>query len=897
VGITTAESDPTAAGVIPFTVAFSEDVTGFDESGLLVTNGAVSNFVAVDARTYTFDVAPAGDGMVTVSVPAGAAQDLAGNGNAAGTFGIMSGRFAPTATISSTAGPATNVSPIPFLVTFSEDVTGFDESGLLVTNGTVSHFTQLDPRTYMLDVTPDAEGAVTVSVLAGAAQDVSGNPNPASAPLAVTYDVTAPDAPVIAGLDPATDTGSSDADGVTGNPAPTIAGTAEPGSTVGVLVDDGRGGGPVSLGTATAGGDGAWALTPAAPLADGAYTLTATATDAAGNASGPSAAFALVIDTTDPTADIASAESDPTNAALLPFTVTFDEDVIGFRDDGLSVTNGSVLNFVAVDARTYTFDVAPDGDGLVTVTVTAGAAQDAAGNPNTTSTTFLLTSDRTAPTAAVTTTEADPSSADVIPFTITFSEDVTGFDDTGLLVINGTVSNFVAVDARSYTFDVTPAADGLVTVTVLAGAAADAAGNESPAVTFSITSERPAPTAVVSSTAGPAANASPIPFQVTFSKDVTGFDDTGLAVTNGTVSTFVQVSPRVYAFEVTPDAEGDVTVSVLADAARDAFGKRNPASDPLTVTYDATAPAGTISAADPTGADPIAFTVVFDEDVTGLTADGVQVANGTVVAVSRTGARTFTVEVSPAADGSVALTVLAGTTTDLAGNPNALFELTVTSDRTAPDAPVVVGLDPATDTGSSDADGVTGNPAPTITGTAEPGSTVGVLADDGRGGGPVSLGTTTVGGDGAWALTPAAPLADGTYTLTATATDAAGNASGPSAAFTLVIDTVAPTVVIDTVAVPTATGTADDEAGSGVALVEVSVQDPDSGLYWDPDASGFTSPDPAFAWAVDTSPDQNWATWSFDFPAPAGEYAVRARVTDHAGNTHTAAATVTVSPL
>src|SRR5262249_30662119 len=60
-------------------------------------------------------------------------------------------------------------------------------------------------------------------------------------------------------------------------------------------------------------------------------------------------------------------------------------------------------------------------------------------------------------------------------------------------------------------------------------------------------------------------------------------------------------------------------------------------------------------------------------------------------------------------------------------------------------------------------------------------------------------------------------LPDGTYTLTATATDAVGNASGASTAFTLTIDTAAP--ALPTVAASngsTLTGTA--EAGSLVRI-------------------------------------------------------------------------------
>ena len=55
------------------------------------------------------------------------------------------------------------------------------------------------------------------------------------------------------------------------------------------------------------------------------------------------------------------------------------------------------------------------------------------------------------------------------------------------------------------------------------------------------------------------------------------------------------------------------------------------------------------------------------------------------------------------------------------------------------------------------------------------------------------IGTTTAGSNGVWAVAPAA-LADNVYSLTATATDFAGNTSAASAPFLTTIDTVAPAI-------------------------------------------------------------------------------------------------------
>lgn len=71
------------SGTIDFTATFSEDVSGFSSGGVAVTNGSVTAFTAVDARTYRFSVTPSGQGTVTTQVSAGAATDAGGNGNLA----------------------------------------------------------------------------------------------------------------------------------------------------------------------------------------------------------------------------------------------------------------------------------------------------------------------------------------------------------------------------------------------------------------------------------------------------------------------------------------------------------------------------------------------------------------------------------------------------------------------------------------------------------------------------------------------------------------------------------------------------------------------------------------------------------------------------------------------
>ena len=129
---------------------------------------------------------------------------------------------------------------------------------------------------------------------------------------------------------------------------------------------------------------------------------------------------------------------------------------------------------------------------------------------------------------------------------------------------------------------------------------------------------------------------------------------------------------------------------------------------------------------------------------------------------------------------------LAATATDPAGNTSGPATQTLTIDTMAPAAPVITSP-PLTD-----------SPAPVVSGTAEAGSTVTLTV------GGASYSTLAAGG--AWRVdlgadTPSRGAlrldANGGNSLTATATDPAGNASGP-ATQTLTIDTTAPAAPVIT---------------------------------------------------------------------------------------------------
>ncbi|WP_404401466.1 FG-GAP-like repeat-containing protein [Pelagibacterium halotolerans] len=113
-------------------------------------------------------------------------------------------------------------------------------------------------------------------------------------------------------------------------------------------------------------------------------------------------------------------------------------------------------------------------------------------------------------------------------------------------------------------------------------------------------------------------------------------------------------------------------------------------------------------------------------------------------------------------------------------------------DTTPPAAPAGLTLDVGSDTGPSDSDGITSDTTPTLTGAAgsvEAGATVTIYDTDGM----TVVGTGVAEADGSWSITTSA-LAEGVHTLTAKATDAAGNVSAASDALSVTVDTTAPGV-------------------------------------------------------------------------------------------------------
>ncbi len=629
-------------------------------------------------------------------------------------------------------------------------------------------------------------------------------PDVASAALSVTIDTTAPVAPSIASF--STDSGTV-GDGITNDNTLTLTGTAEANSTVKVFD------GATLLGSATANGTGAWSFTTAA-LANGAHSLTATATDAAGNTGVASAALGVTIDTTAPVApSIASFSTDSgtvgdgiTNDNTLTLTGTAEANSTVKVFDGATLLGSATAD--GTGAWSYTTAALANGAHSLTATAT-----DAAGNTGVASAALSVTIDTTAPVA--------PSIASFSTDSGTVGDDITNDNTltlTGTAEANSTVKVFdgatllgsaTANGTGAWSFTTAALANGAHSLTATA---TDAAGNTGVAsAALGVTIDTTAP--VAPSIASFSTDSGTVGDGLTNDNTLTL---TGTAEANSTVKVF---DGATLLGSATANGTGawSFTTAALANGAHsltatatDAAGNTGAASAALSVTIDTTAPVAPSIASFSTDSGTVGDGITNDNT---LTLTGTAEANSTVkvfdgatllgsVAADGTGAWTYTT--AALANGAHSLTA---TATDAAGNTGvASAALSVTVDTTAPVAPSITSF--STDSGTV-GDGITNDNTLTLTGTAEANSTVKVFD------GATLLGSATANGTGAWSFTTAA-LANGAHSLTATATDAAGNTGVASAALGVTIDTHVPTV-------PTITSFSPDTGTVGDGITNANV--------------------------------------------------------------------------
>ncbi|EXS14384.1 Ig-like domain-containing protein, partial [Acinetobacter baumannii] len=708
--------------------------------------------------------------------------------------------------------------------------------------------------------------------------DAAGNSSSVNDTQTYTVDTTAPDAPVINPV----------------NATDPVSGQAEPGSTVTVTYPDG------TTATVVAGTDGSWSVPNPGNLVDG-DTVTATATDPAGNTSLPGTGTVSA----DITAPVVALDDVLTNDSTPALTGTVNDPT------ATVVVNVDGVDYPAVNNGDGTWTLADNTlpaltDGPHTITVTA---TDAAGNVG--NDTAVVTIDTVAPNAPV----LDPINA---------TDPVSGQAEPGSTVTvtypDGTTATVVAGTDGSWSV---PNPGNLVDGDTVTATATDPAGNTSLPGTGTVSADITAPVValddVLTNDSTPALTGTVNDPTATVVVNVDGVDYPAVNNGDGTWTLADNTLPTLadgpHTITVTAtDAAGNVgndtavvTIDTVApnapvldpiNATDPVSGQAEPGST-VTVTYPdgttATVVAGTdgswsvpnpgnlvdgdtvtATATDPAGNTSLPGTGTVSADITApvvalddvLTNDSTPALTGTVNDPTATvvvnvdgvdypavnngdGTWTLADNTLPAlTDGPHTITV---TATDAAGNVGNDTAV-VTIDTVAPNAPV---LDPI-------------NATDPVSGQAEPGSTVTVTYPDG------TTATVVAGTDGSWSVPNPGNLVDGD-TVTATATDPAGNTSLPGTG-TVSADITAPVVALDDVltndSTPALTGTVNDPTATVVVNVD-----------------GVDYP------AVNNG-DGTWTLADNTLPALAdGPHTVSVTATDAAGNVGNDTAVVTIDTV
>jgi VCBS repeat-containing protein len=698
----------------------------------------------------------------------------------------------------------------------------------------------------------------------------------------------------------------------TNDATPTLSGTADANSVV-TIFDGGT-----QIAVVTADSNGAWTFTPDTALGEGSHSFTVRATDPQGNVSAVSAPWSVVVDLTAPTVPTLDTVNDNVPGGvtgnLTSGQVTNDSTptISGTGQAGSTIhimNNGTQIGTAVVDGSgNWSFTpAAPLGDGSYALRV---YATDAAGNASANSSVFAFTVDTAAPGVPVVTSVID----DVAPVTGTLTSGNTtndarptfnGTGDVGAtvhVIVDGSEIGTAVVNAQgNWTFTPgTDLGDGPHAITFNA---TDVAGNTGSTTTpFNLTVDTGVPSAPVISTAGDNVGSIQTPLSSGQSTDDTTPTLNGTATANATVTVYENGQPvgtvqadGTGAWSFTPSAPLASGSHTWTATVTDAAGNVSPTSPDFTLIIDTAAPNAPVisQAIDDVGSitGPLTSGQTTDDTVPRLVGTSepfatVKIYEGTTLVGTGT------------ADGSGSWSILLTTTlasgphsftaqaTDAAGNTSVSstsFSLTV--DTTPPALPVLTSI--VDDVGNAATPiangGITNDAQPTLSGTAEAGSTVKIF-DNG-----VQIGSVTATG-GAWSFTPSPALSNGAHTLTFTATDAVGNASAPTAGYVINVDTLPPAApvissVIDDVGSVTGPVTGTNPTNdtrptlSGTAEANATVR-----IY-----DGIT-----LVGTVTADGSGNWTLPQTTTALAEGTHNLTATATDAAGNTSVASAVTTI---
>ncbi len=774
--------------------------------------------------------------------------------------------------------------------------------------------------------TPTSDLGDGVHNITATAKDLTGKEDTSST-FSFEIDSKAPNRPSIDYAEDQVGTVKDDlnSNDVTDDPQPILHGTAEAGSTVNIYTVDGT-----LLGSVTANSNGAWNFKPGSKLPEGKNTFYVTATDEAGNVSDKSADFILTTDYTAPDASKVTIDSVTDNVGNVEGIVAdggvLDDSRPVIRGSGAEVGNvitvyttdkdgnTKVLGTTTVD-QNGKWELTPSeslyGDSINQLTVTE---TDRVGNVAKPADSYdVIMSDT--PDAPAILNVLDDTGTTVINLannaltkddTPTLKGTADGAAGDTITIYNGSqvVGKTTLNSDGTWSFTPSPAlADGSYTFTVTNTNSAGQESDRSGSFTVTIDSTAPNPVSGLQVSDDQGAWKGQLTDGMTTDDNkptFTGKAEQGSTVTiydNGQAMGTVTVTNPDGSWQFTPSTPLVDGEHQFATQVTDPAGNASAIVDDITVNVSTGASYLQLLQVVDDVQEAGGSRVLRDGEVTNdsqVQLVGKATAGSTIIITDVGGVQLGTVkadangnwEFTPTSSLSDGAHTLRITGTDPSNNPLTPIDFDLVVDTVAPVAPAITDvLDDVNPVQGSVAHGKpTNDTTPEITGTAEKGSTVNVYHQvDATT--RILLGTAVADSTtGQWTLqiTDANKLAEGTWNLVATSTDAAGNVSTPSNAWTIVVDTTVSDAVINISSVSEDRGASDtdfitsdntllingelNKALQADEWVEISL---DNGVTWTR-ASTVTGT----SWTVDMQ----------STPLNDGAYTIQARVVDNAGN-------------
>jgi len=477
-------------GVAPATLTFtlSKASPDFEAAALVAANGTLGSIIKLTATTYqaAFTPTPGFEGVATVTIPAAAFRDAAGNANVLQQFPLnvdakspMVALVAQPASVTSANGSTTitaNFTETPAVV----PAILVSPAGL----GAITTPSGSNPASATFTALPDKEGTVTVWIADKSYADAAGNPGSAAVPLTLAIDTLAP---------AVTNVTSTKANGSykAGETITIVVTFREPVTVIGgtptlrlnagasaIAFWNGSGSGTTALAFdyVVEAGDSATKLDYAdtAALALGGATIRDTAGNdasltlpAVGALGSISALKNIVVDTLAPTITIAATPTTLTGVQKATVKFTTSSDTAATILNGKSLPAGSVQGGTltalrvtsAAGGREYTATFTPTLNATETggITIPAGWFTDRAGNANDVTVmpgTIVHVPTVQSVTTATTSGRYMVGSAPML-FTVVFDEPVTINGSLPRLALNTAANRFATYESGNGTSSLT----------------------------------------------------------------------------------------------------------------------------------------------------------------------------------------------------------------------------------------------------------------------------------------------------------------------------------------------------------------------------------------------------------------------------------------------------------